>query len=78
MIIDDGCLDRGHRLSIFSSEYNYVGIYSVDAGDKLLTCIVYHSEDLPTISGGNNSGNNNNKKPNIGGTNQNKSPAYKP
>lgn len=37
LIIDDGVSDRGHRKTIFSKDYRYIGCKSEKQGDKLLT-----------------------------------------
>lgn len=46
LIIDDGVSSRGHRENIFSSDYEYIGIYSVLQGDKIKTVMNFHSDDL--------------------------------
>lgn len=37
LIIDDGVKDRGHRKTIFNSDYNFIGYASAIQGDKIIT-----------------------------------------
>ena len=46
LIIDDGVPSRGHRENIFSTDFEYIGIYSVVQGDYIKTVMNFHSEDL--------------------------------
>jgi len=46
-IIDDGNYSRGHRKSLFSSDFTVVGIASRVLGDKVITVLDLHSHDLP-------------------------------
>ena len=66
LIIDDGVPSRGHRTTMFSDKYNYVGIYAVKCGDKINTCMDYHTEDLKTIESSKNPLTTNVKPPSKG------------
>lgn len=58
LIIDDGVTSRGHRDNIFSTEYEWIGIYSVVQGDKIKTVMNFHSEDLVLEEESDNEGGN--------------------
>ena len=47
LIVDDGVPSRGHRRNIFSKEIGYIGLYSAVQGDKVITVMNFHSENLP-------------------------------
>ncbi len=47
-------MNRGHRKSMLSDKYKFVGIYSVKCEDRIYTCIDFHTEDLKTIDSSSN------------------------
>ena len=47
-------MNRGHRKSMLSDKYKFVGIYSVKCEDRIYTCIDFHTEDLKTINSSSN------------------------
>lgn len=51
LIIDDGVSDRGHRSSVFSSEFRYVGIGVGQTNKHYLVVLDYASENLPLKKG---------------------------
>ena len=57
LIIDDGVSDRGHRTNIFSASFKYVGISSRIQGDKIITVMDFHSNNLGLQNGSQNNNN---------------------
>jgi hypothetical protein len=53
LIIDDGVSNRGHRKSIFSSDYHYYGSASIKSSEYIITVIDYSSHNLPDGKGSN-------------------------
>lgn len=54
LIIDDGVKDRGHRKTIFSSNYKYIGWSSGKQEEKCITVFNLTENNLETLFGGNN------------------------
>lgn len=50
LIIDDGVKDRGHRKSIFSTDFSFAGI-GMEEGSTVVVVIDYSSHNLEPKSG---------------------------
>lgn len=50
LIIDDGVKDRGHRRTIFSDVYRYIGWSSGKQGEKILTVFNITESNLQLLS----------------------------
>jgi hypothetical protein len=65
LIIDDGVSNRGHRKSIFSSDYHFYGSASIKSSEYIITVIDYSSHNLPDGKGSNQKQSNTNYGQNI-------------